>query len=201
MILLMALFTLVVEISIFWLGYLMYHGLWHCKHIFCCLIFTDMIRAWQFSSTQKIAGRAWLQSLLSCLVLESLMRRWNKPWWTYGPLVLISLLWGSIYRLAQYLQQFPIESRHLLSLWPVINNGKYLISQPTEKHLTVREYVTPEKFQFWKEYGESVGFRYVASGPLVSDAYSSYSLQFSGFPLYMANNKCKSKTLKIKIVL
>jgi lipoyl synthase len=45
------------------------------------------------------------------------------------------------------------------------------MSQPTERHLTVREYVTPEKFQFWKEYGESVGFRYVASGPLVSDAY------------------------------
>ena len=39
------------------------------------------------------------------------------------------------------------------------------MSQPTERHLTVREYVTPEKFQFWKEYGESVGFRYVASGP------------------------------------
>jgi hypothetical protein len=48
---------------------------------------------------------------------------------------------------------------------PVINN---LISQPSERHLTVREYVTPQKFQFWKEYGESVGFRYVASGPLVS---------------------------------
>lgn len=132
---LMALFTEVVEISIFWLGYLMYHGLWHCKHIFCCLIFTDMIRAWQFSSTQKIAGRAWLQSLLSCLVLESLMRRWNKPWWTYGPLVLISLLWGSIYRLAQYLQQFPIESRHLLSLCPVINNGNYLMSTANRKTL------------------------------------------------------------------
>lgn len=34
-------------------------------------------------------------------------------------------------------------------------------------HLTVKEYVTPEKFAFWKEYGESIGFRYVASGPLV----------------------------------
>ena len=32
----------------------------------------------------------------------------------------------------------------------------------------MKEYVTPEKFEFWKDYGESVGFRYVASGPLVS---------------------------------
>ncbi len=39
--------------------------------------------------------------------------------------------------------------------------------QPTPLHLTVKEYVTPEKFNFWREYGESIGFRYVASGPLV----------------------------------
>lgn len=30
-----------------------------------------------------------------------------------------------------------------------------------------KEYVTPEKFALWKEYGESIGLRYVASGPLV----------------------------------
>jgi lipoate synthase len=46
-----------------------------------------------------------------------------------------------------------------------------LIMQPTERHLRVREYVTPEKFDFWKEYGESLGFVYVASGPLVSITY------------------------------
>ena len=43
-----------------------------------------------------------------------------------------------------------------------------LLLQPTPLHLTVKEYVTPEKFAFWKEYGEAIGFRYVASGPLVS---------------------------------
>lgn len=42
-----------------------------------------------------------------------------------------------------------------------------LILKPTERHLTVREYVTPKKFDFWKEYGEPLGL-YVASGPLVS---------------------------------
>lgn len=46
--------------------------------------------------------------------------------------------------------------------------------QPTPLHLTVKEYVTPEKFDFWKTYGESIGFRYVASGPLVKPQTSSY---------------------------
>nr|CAB3478423.1 unnamed protein product [Digitaria exilis] len=56
----------------------------------------------------------------------------------------------------------------------ILTLGQYL--QPTEKHLTVREYVTPEKFEFWKEYGESVGFRYVASGPLVRSSYRAGEL-------------------------
>ncbi|CAO2171600.1 unnamed protein product [Urochloa humidicola] len=56
----------------------------------------------------------------------------------------------------------------------ILTLGQYL--QPTERHLTVREYVTPEKFQFWKEYGESVGFRYVASGPLVRSSYRAGEL-------------------------
>jgi lipoic acid synthetase len=43
--------------------------------------------------------------------------------------------------------------------------------QPTPLHLTVKEYVTPEKYNFWREYGESIGFRYVASGPLVRSSY------------------------------
>lgn len=51
----------------------------------------------------------------------------------------------------------------------ILTLGQYL--QPTPLHLTVKEYVPPEKFQFWKEYGESVGFRYVASGPLVRSSY------------------------------
>ena len=56
----------------------------------------------------------------------------------------------------------------------ILTLGQYL--QPTEKHLTVREYVTPEKFQFWKEYGESLGFCYVASGPLVRSSYRAGEL-------------------------
>jgi lipoic acid synthetase len=50
--------------------------------------------------------------------------------------------------------------------------GQYL--RPTEKHLPVKAYVTPEKFETWKKYGEEVvGFRYVASGPLVRSSYKA----------------------------
>ena len=50
--------------------------------------------------------------------------------------------------------------------------GQYL--RPTATHLDVMEYVTPEKFDEWKVYGEEVvGFRYVASGPLVRSSYKA----------------------------
>ena len=50
--------------------------------------------------------------------------------------------------------------------------GQYL--RPTSSHLDVMEYVTPEKFDEWKVYGEEVvGFRYVASGPLVRSSYKA----------------------------
>ncbi|EOA22984.1 hypothetical protein CARUB_v10003725mg [Capsella rubella] len=56
----------------------------------------------------------------------------------------------------------------------ILTLGQYL--QPTPLHLTVKEYVTPEKFDFWKTYGESIGFRYVASGPLVRSSYRAGEL-------------------------
>ncbi|PIA33153.1 hypothetical protein AQUCO_04200128v1 [Aquilegia coerulea] len=56
----------------------------------------------------------------------------------------------------------------------ILTFGQYL--QPTPLHLTVKEYVTPAKFAFWKDYGESIGFRYVASGPLVRSSYRAGEL-------------------------
>ncbi|GJM89027.1 hypothetical protein PR202_ga05623 [Eleusine coracana subsp. coracana] len=55
----------------------------------------------------------------------------------------------------------------------ILTLGQYL--QPTERHLKIIEYVTPEKFNFWKEYGESLGFLYVASGPLITPQLSPKS--------------------------
>ena len=47
--------------------------------------------------------------------------------------------------------------------------GQYL--RPSQRHLKVVEYVPPEQFSRYRVIGESMGFRYVASGPLVRSSY------------------------------
>jgi lipoic acid synthetase len=37
-----------------------------------------------------------------------------------------------------------------------ITLGQYM--QPTKRHLAVKEWVTPDKFNFWKEKGDKMGF-------------------------------------------
>jgi len=53
----------------------------------------------------------------------------------------------------------------------ILTIGQYL--QPTRHHLPVVEYVTPEKFRWFKEIGERLGFLYVASAPLVRSSYKA----------------------------
>eukprot|EP01036_Dinobryon_divergens_P027304 gene27304-36048_t len=53
----------------------------------------------------------------------------------------------------------------------VVTFGQYL--RPSEHHLSVVEYVTPEKFAWLKTQAEGLGFRYVASGPLVRSSYKA----------------------------
>ncbi len=51
----------------------------------------------------------------------------------------------------------------------ILTIGQYL--RPSPRHIEVVEYVHPDKFAQWKEIGEAMGFRYVASGPLVRSSY------------------------------
>jgi lipoyl synthase len=51
----------------------------------------------------------------------------------------------------------------------VVTLGQYL--RPTEKHAPMDRYVTPEEFAFYKDAGMEMGFKYVASGPLVRSSY------------------------------
>ncbi|MCS6906056.1 MAG: lipoyl synthase [Bacteroidia bacterium] len=53
----------------------------------------------------------------------------------------------------------------------VLTLGQYL--QPTKMHLPVEEFITPEKFEHYKQMGLSLGFKYVESGPLVRSSYHS----------------------------
>ena len=51
----------------------------------------------------------------------------------------------------------------------IMTIGQYL--QPTPKHLPVKEFISPEKFSFYKKIGLSKGFRFVESSPLVRSSY------------------------------
>jgi len=53
----------------------------------------------------------------------------------------------------------------------VVTFGQYL--QPTRRHLPVKKYVTPEEFDEWQIKAENMGFKYVASGPLVRSSYKA----------------------------
>lgn len=47
--------------------------------------------------------------------------------------------------------------------------GQYL--QPTRRNLPVAEYITPRQFENYREYGLSIGFKMVFSGPFVRSSY------------------------------
>ena len=47
--------------------------------------------------------------------------------------------------------------------------GQYL--QPARRNLPVAEYVTPQQFDSYRDYGLSIGFKMVFSGPLVRSSY------------------------------
>ncbi|WP_029452353.1 lipoyl synthase [Clostridium algidicarnis] len=54
--------------------------------------------------------------------------------------------------------------------------GQYL--QPTLKHLDVVEYITPEKFDYYKDVALSLGFKRVSSAPLVRSSYHADAIDF-----------------------
>ncbi len=51
----------------------------------------------------------------------------------------------------------------------IITIGQYL--QPTSEHAPVDRWVTPEEFVEWREFGLTIGFDVVESGPLVRSSY------------------------------
>jgi len=51
----------------------------------------------------------------------------------------------------------------------MITLGQYL--QPSRDHLKVERFVHPDEFDELREYGEALGFKQVASGPLVRSSY------------------------------
>nr|OQO32675.1 Lipoyl synthase, mitochondrial [Rachicladosporium sp. CCFEE 5018] len=53
----------------------------------------------------------------------------------------------------------------------VVTFGQYM--RPTKRHMKVKEYVTPEVFELWRQRALEMGFLYCASGPLVRSSYKA----------------------------
>ncbi len=54
----------------------------------------------------------------------------------------------------------------------IITLGQYL--QPSKKHLTVADFITPEQFKKYEVLGKEMGFRHVESGALVRSSYKAH---------------------------
>jgi len=57
----------------------------------------------------------------------------------------------------------------------IITIGQYL--QPSAKHLTLHEFVTPKQFEAWRIVGEEMGFLQVVSSPLTRSSYHAEHVQ------------------------
>eukprot|EP00262_Sarcandra_glabra_P008010 TRINITY_DN21180_c0_g1_i1.p1 TRINITY_DN21180_c0_g1~~TRINITY_DN21180_c0_g1_i1.p1 ORF type:complete len:391 (+),score=57.08 TRINITY_DN21180_c0_g1_i1:106-1278(+) len=56
----------------------------------------------------------------------------------------------------------------------VMTFGQYM--RPSKRHMPVSEYITPEAFEKYQTLGMEMGFRYVASGPMVRSSYKAGEL-------------------------
>ncbi len=54
----------------------------------------------------------------------------------------------------------------------ILTVGQYL--QPSKKHLPIARYYTLEEFTEIREYGYSLGFKWVEANPLVRSSYHAY---------------------------
>jgi lipoic acid synthetase len=66
----------------------------------------------------------------------------------------------------------------------ILTIGQYL--QPSQKHLPVREFVTPARFESWAKFGEQLGFLQVVSSPLTRSSYHAEQVRelMQRYPLH-----------------
>jgi lipoyl synthase len=86
----------------------------------------------------------------------------------------VRLTWlrGNVSGILKQLMVFVFRLQDLRAIdVDVATFGQYL--WPTENHLSVVEYVRPEEFDYFHREGEEMGFKYVASGPMVRSSYKA----------------------------
>jgi lipoic acid synthetase len=54
----------------------------------------------------------------------------------------------------------------------ILTLGQYL--RPSDAHIKLDRYVTPEEFRQFRDVGMELGFRHVESGPLVRSSYHAW---------------------------
>lgn len=57
----------------------------------------------------------------------------------------------------------------------ILTLGQYL--QPSSKHLGVADFIPPEQFIAWKNYGQSLGFLQIVASPLTRSSYHAEQVQ------------------------
>ena len=95
--------------------------------------------------------------------LELLRRARDSAPWVYTKSGLMVGLGESDAEIREAMQELRAVDCDILTL------GQYL--QPSQKHLKVDTFVSPEQFDAWKQFGESLGFLQVVSSPLTRSSY------------------------------
>lgn len=80
---------------------------------------------------------------------------------------------GIILGMGETLEEVEIVMRDLREVdVDILTLGQYL--RPSDSHIKLDRYVTPEEFRRMKEIGMAMGFKHVESGPLVRSSYHAW---------------------------
>lgn len=80
---------------------------------------------------------------------------------------------GIILGMGETLEEVELVMRDLRAVdVDILTLGQYL--RPSESHIPIDRYVTPEEFHRMREIGMAMGFRHVESGPLVRSSYHAW---------------------------
>jgi lipoic acid synthetase len=80
---------------------------------------------------------------------------------------------GIILGMGETLEEVEIVMRDLRAVdVDILTLGQYL--RPSDAHIKLDRYVTPEEFRRLKEIGMAMGFKHVESGPLVRSSYHAW---------------------------
>jgi lipoic acid synthetase len=80
---------------------------------------------------------------------------------------------GIILGMGETLEEVELVMRDLRAVdVDILTLGQYL--RPSDSHIPIDRYVTPEEFRHMREIGMAMGFKHVESGPLVRSSYHAW---------------------------